>query len=609
MSKDEQTEPMDFCEEGMSKTPPPTASSEEPAEEEVVKLSIAWSESNQTPKYKIDLEKLLQTWFCANDCGDCHVKYALEHDASIRVLASALEKLEGLRGQTLTSKDGTKTVKILSICHKQTHKAPMNLPSASDQLDMKVHLGGGATSSWSAADSEAREETCNVPVPHFWYVNHIYKEEIDRIEKKNRVKFGAHVTVKIKPNQENGDPANALAEFTNLAQKCLSESQGFVIPFKVMTPEELSKVLGVIQESQNKLLLTVSSEEIMVCGPSQSQEAIQSLNTTPNTSANTKTTWASNNTSMIIGMAIKDPLVEGLTLDQSHLKFMKNYFKEKIAEIKARFDVDFIELISTREKVNVKARSNRTAGNIALESHATRALLRLYQTSITSPLMSNFTQHSMMGSNSSVKNRNYQSDGASGGATGGATAEDEKDITCPICLDTFKNKTQLKCKHEFCKKCLELAKASTGPTCPVCKDVFGMMEGNQPDGRMSSRRESFPLPGFPDCGTIVIDYDIPSGKQTEKHPKPGKYFSGINRRAYLPDNKEGKEVLKLLNKAFDQKLIFTVGMSRTTGMDNQVTWNDIHHKTSTGGGPQCFGYPDPDYLSRVREELKTKGIV
>lgn len=66
-------------------------------------------------------------------------------------------------------------------------------------------------------------------------------------------------------------------------------------------------------------------------------------------------------------------------------------------------------------------------------------------------------------------------------------------------------------------------------------------------------------------------------------------FNGSNRTAYLPNNREGKEVLQLLKKAFDQRLIFTIGQSRTTGADNQVTWNDIHHKTSTRGGPTEYG--------------------
>ncbi|KAG8543791.1 hypothetical protein GDO81_023689 [Engystomops pustulosus] len=92
------------------------------------------------------------------------------------------------------------------------------------------------------------------------------------------------------------------------------------------------------------------------------------------------------------------------------------------------------------------------------------------------------------------------------------------------------------------------------------------------------------------------------------HPNPGKRFSGTDRRAYLPDNQEGREVLRLLDKAFNQKLIFTVGESRTTGAKDTVTWNDIHHKTNTTGGPAGFGYPDPDYLKRVRDELKAKGV-
>lgn len=64
----------------------------------------------------------------------------------------------------------------------------------------------------------------------------------------------------------------------------------------------------------------------------------------------------------------------------------------------------------------------------------------------------------------------------------------------------------------------------------------------------------------------------------------------------------------MLERAFKQGLTFTIGFSRTTGRNNVVTWNDIHHKTRTSGGPERFGYPDPDYLERVREELEAKGI-
>ena len=91
---------------------------------------------------------------------------------------------------------------------------------------------------------------------------------------------------------------------------------------------------------------------------------------------------------------------------------------------------------------------------------------------------------------------------------------------------------------------------------------------------------------FVDCGAIVIYYSFPSGIQGSEHPNPGRRYEGTARTAYLPDNREGREVLQLLRKAFEARLVFTVGTSVTTGRSNQVTWNDIHHKTNIYGGPE-----------------------
>uniref|UniRef100_A0A3Q2GLD5 E3 ubiquitin-protein ligase n=1 Tax=Cyprinodon variegatus TaxID=28743 RepID=A0A3Q2GLD5_CYPVA len=193
-------------------------------------------------------------------------------------------------------------------------------------------------------------------------------------------------------------------------------------------------------------------------------------------------------------------------------------------------------------------------------------------------------------------------------AIGGATG-DSKDDQCCICMSEFTNKQQLKCKHAFCKDCLQKAVQHSGPICPICKDVFGLVKGNQPDGTMKWKKHKYiDLPGFPGCGHIEITYNIPTGLQKKNHPNPGQYFAGTTRTAYLPGNKEGNEVLHLLEKAFEHKLIFAVGASRLSGWENRVTWNDIHHKTSMTGGPECYGYPDETYLSRVKEELKAKGI-
>ncbi|XP_026521209.1 E3 ubiquitin-protein ligase DTX3L isoform X2 [Notechis scutatus] len=190
----------------------------------------------------------------------------------------------------------------------------------------------------------------------------------------------------------------------------------------------------------------------------------------------------------------------------------------------------------------------------------------------------------------------------------GKASEVQQEECCPICLiKIYQKKVLPKCKHAFCAPCIETA-MNYKPVCPVCNVVYGNIKGNQPPGKMNVFKTRSSLPGHQNSGTITIHYHIFDGIQTERHPHPGKPFHGTYRTAYLPDNKEGREIVKLLQRAFEQDLVFTVGQSRTTGANDVVTWNDIHHKTSIYGGEKNFGYPDPDYLKRVREELKAKGI-
>ncbi|XP_077992478.1 E3 ubiquitin-protein ligase TRIM56-like [Glandiceps talaboti] len=182
------------------------------------------------------------------------------------------------------------------------------------------------------------------------------------------------------------------------------------------------------------------------------------------------------------------------------------------------------------------------------------------------------------------------------------------DEACPICLDKIKKPKTLPCKHTFCKECLTIAEKSLGPTCPKCKAAFGTITGNMPPGTMTHRVENYSLPGYFGCATIVIAYHFKSGKQGREHPNPGQRYTGASRNAYLPDNTEGREILRLLKIAFDRRLTFTIGTSVTTGLKDTVVWNDIHHKTSVAGGAQGYGYPDSDYLRRVKEELVAKGV-
>ncbi|XP_019620777.1 PREDICTED: E3 ubiquitin-protein ligase DTX3L-like [Branchiostoma belcheri] len=201
------------------------------------------------------------------------------------------------------------------------------------------------------------------------------------------------------------------------------------------------------------------------------------------------------------------------------------------------------------------------------------------------------------------------SGGLSSNPTDAQPSESTDDSDCPICMDKAAQPRMLDCcGNEFCSDCIDQA-FEIKPVCPICGHQYGALKGTQPiGGTMEVMESSQSLPGHPDCGRIQIHYSVPSGTQEECHPNPGKPYRGTERDAFLPDNTGGREVLRLLKKAFDNRLVFTVGTSVTTGETDVVTWNDIHHKTSPYGGASNYGYPDPGYLQRVTEELAAKGI-
>ena len=147
--------------------------------------------------------------------------------------------------------------------------------------------------------------------------------------------------------------------------------------------------------------------------------------------------------------------------------------------------------------------------------------------------------------------------------------------------------------------------------CPICKTVSGNRVGNQPEnGTMATTKQFNKLPGFEynSSGTITVTYNFYGGIQGPKHPNPGQRYSASSfpRVTYFPDNEQGQKIVSLLKIAFDRKLVFTIGRSITTGRENVITWNGIHHKTSINGSP--YGYPDPSYLDRVLSELNEFGV-
>ena len=169
-------------------------------------------------------------------------------------------------------------------------------------------------------------------------------------------------------------------------------------------------------------------------------------------------------------------------------------------------------------------------------------------------------------------------------------------VACPICFDKVKDisipattvidTTCKHCKQVFCKGCLDEA-LKHKPYCPTCTVPLRIITGNQPLGA-TMIVYTYPrkkLPGYQQYGIIKIKYDIPNGRQGKEHPNPGHYFFGTSRIAYLPASPQGRKVSRLLRKAFDARLIFTVGTSHTSGATDTVVWSDIHHKTNMSGGP------------------------
>ncbi|XP_053339026.1 probable E3 ubiquitin-protein ligase DTX3 isoform X2 [Clarias gariepinus] len=173
-------------------------------------------------------------------------------------------------------------------------------------------------------------------------------------------------------------------------------------------------------------------------------------------------------------------------------------------------------------------------------------------------------------------------------ASGASRSSEDDSVICSICMGEMVEKTTLdKCGHSFCRTCLEQA-FQVKKACPVCRLVYGQLIGNQPaNGSMMVERDpGLELPGHEGYGCICIIYSFPPGFQSQEHPNPGVLYPGTDRVAYLPDSPEGNRVLRLLRRAFAQRLLFTIGTSMTTGMHNVITWNDIHHKTAILGGPR-----------------------
>jgi hypothetical protein len=183
--------------------------------------------------------------------------------------------------------------------------------------------------------------------------------------------------------------------------------------------------------------------------------------------------------------------------------------------------------------------------------------------------------------------------------------EELKNVDC-ICGDEIDDSQDMKdwvklyCNKYIHLKCLKEAITSTGK-CPYCGLALGVL--NSPSGTMYLRTQAGSLKGYDKYDTIVITYDLISSRIMYKNEEA--FVTGDYRSAFLPNSPKGQNVAELLKVVFKLGRMFSFGKSLTTGNEPVITFGTVHIKSSNTG---TFGYPDPTYLDRVRQEILSKLI-
>ena len=189
------------------------------------------------------------------------------------------------------------------------------------------------------------------------------------------------------------------------------------------------------------------------------------------------------------------------------------------------------------------------------------------------------------------------------------------DKQCCICVETFDTVlpvvTIRQCTHNFHLECIAtwLAEKST---CPVCRLTLFTLTGFQPkhqNSKFEVTEDFAPLSGYPECTTLVLWYHIESGRQNSDMPLPGDVYHGLDLTTFLPNNGEGREVVRLLTIAWNRGLLFRIGLNPRTSRMDQIVPNGFEFKLRKEGGLLLHGFPDPSYMNRLKSDLKDVGVV
>ena len=185
---------------------------------------------------------------------------------------------------------------------------------------------------------------------------------------------------------------------------------------------------------------------------------------------------------------------------------------------------------------------------------------------------------------------------------------ESKSGSCLICAGNLNDRMSTKatcarCTNSFHFRCFN---DFHDDKCPGCSNVINKINGPCPSGYMSVARErGVSCAGYNECGTLVVKYELLPGNQGPHHPNPGAGYQGDTVVAYLPDNDQGRRVLRLLKRAWELKMTFGVGKCPVSGLSDVAVWK-VSHKTSRFGGHH--GYPDASYLERVISEMDALSI-
>lgn len=177
-------------------------------------------------------------------------------------------------------------------------------------------------------------------------------------------------------------------------------------------------------------------------------------------------------------------------------------------------------------------------------------------------------------------------------------------VKCQACLAPFERDFGTVVRLEHCWHTMHLVCLKDALTrriqCPICHHESARTVtplGAMPSGTMTCTRRPNMICSGHSKGTLEIQYSFPAGIQASFHPNPGRSYESTTRKAYLPDNPEGRRLLSRLQEAFRCGLCFTIGNPMTSKRNGVITWASIPHKSRVSGGPEKYGFPDQNFFT------------